>query len=317
MSSSPLRIVFFGTPAFAAPTLARLLDSPHQVVGVVTQPDRARGRGQKVSEAPVKALAVERGIAVLQPEKLRRDEWEAPLAALGADIGVVAAYGKILPDWLLAQPRLGLINVHASLLPRHRGAAPVHRAVMAGDAVTGVTIMRVVKALDAGAMMAVVETPIGPDETSVEVEQRLATLGADLLMDVVHRLAQGPVDEIPQDDQAATYAPKITREDGPLDWTRPAQALHDQVRGLHPWPHASTTLEGQRLIVHRSRVGGPATEPVAPGTVVAAARGTLAVACGDGRTLDLLVIQPEGRRAMAAAEFLAGHRVVPGVRLGR
>lgn len=306
-----------GTPAFAVPTFEALLASRHEVVGLVCQPDRPKGRGQHVVPPPTKVVAQAHGVPVFQPLKLKDDALMAAISALGAEVGVVAAYGRILPDAFIALPPRGMINVHASLLPRHRGAAPVHRAVMAGDAVTGVTIMRVVKALDAGAMMAVVETPIGPDETSVEVEQRLATLGADLLMDVVHRLAQGPVDEIPQDDQAATYAPKITREDGPLDWTRPAQALHDQVRGLYPWPHASTTLEGQRLIVHRSRVGGPATEPVAPGTVVAAARGTLAVACGDGRTLDLLVIQPEGRRAMAAAEFLAGHRVVPGVRLGR
>jgi methionyl-tRNA formyltransferase len=316
MASEPLRLVFFGTPEFAAPTLARLVASRHQVVAAVTQPDRPRGRGQKVSDAPVKALALLTGIPVLQPERLRRDDHEASFLALGADLGVVAAYGKILPEWLLALPRLGLINVHASLLPRYRGAAPVHRAVIAGERETGITIMRVVKALDAGPMLDVVRTPIGPDETSEDVERRLGELGASLLLDVVERLAEGPVPEVAQNDAESTYAQKLTRDDSPIDWARSAQAIHNQVRGLHPWPHAATSIQGRRLIVHRSAVGDPLTDPAPPGTVVAASRTALTVACGDGRGLHLLVLQPEGKRAMPTGDFLAGHPVLPGTLLG-
>jgi methionyl-tRNA formyltransferase len=310
-----LRVVFFGTPDFAVPTLEALLGSPHQIVAAVVQPDRPRGRGQKVSDAPVKARAAAQGVPVLQPDRLSRAEWEASLAALRADLGVVAAYGKILPEWLLAVPRLGLVNVHASLLPRYRGAAPVHRAIIAGERETGVTIMRVVKALDAGPMLATVRTPIGPEETSEDVERRLALLGADLLLEVAARLAEGPVDETAQDDAQASYAAKLTREDSPIDWTRPAEAVHNLVRGLHPWPRATTALRGHRLIVHRSRPAAPLVAPPVAGTVVSVSSAAVTVACGDGRGLDVLVVQPEGRRVMAVGEFLAGHRLAPGDRL--
>ena len=187
----PLRVVFFGTPGFAVPTLEHLAHSRHKVVGVVTQPDRPRGRGQQVSDGPVKALAVALGLPVLQPEKLARDQFEAALTSLNADIGVVAAYGKILPDWLLATPRLGLINVHASLLPKYRGASPIHRAVINGDAETGVTIMRVVKALDAGGMIAAVSVPIGPDDTTTTIESLLAIRGAELLVKTLDAIEAG------------------------------------------------------------------------------------------------------------------------------
>lgn len=313
---APLRLVFYGTPEFAAPTLARLVASRHTVVAVVTQPDRARGRGQRVSDAPVKTLAQLHGIPVLQPERLKRDLCEATFAGLDADLGVVAAYGKILPDWLLAQPRLGLINVHASLLPKYRGAAPVHRAVMAGEHETGVTIMRVVQALDAGPMLDVVTTPIAPDETSDIVEARLGALGATLLAAVVDRLADGPVPETPQDEALATYAPKVTRDDSPIDWAASAQAIHNQVRGLFPWPHASTSVGGTRLILHRTALGDPLAAPAAPGTVVETSRAGASVACGDGHTLRLLALQPEGKRVMAIGDFLAGHPLALGVRLG-
>ena len=204
MTGRPLRVVFFGTPAFAVPTLEALLASSHSVVGVVTQPDRPRGRGQRVSDAPVKSRSLEGGIPVLQPASLKPPEFVAELAALDADLGVVAAYGRILTEAVLAVPRLGMINVHASLLPRYRGAAPVHRAVIAGDRETGVTIMRVVKALDAGPMMATVRRQINADETSVEVERDLARLGAGLLIDVVGQLADGRPSETRQNDAEAT-----------------------------------------------------------------------------------------------------------------
>lgn len=316
MSDAPaLRIAFFGTPAFAVPSLEALLGSRHHVVGVVTQPDRPRGRGQRVTDAPVKAAAVAAGLPVLQPARLARDQFEADFLALGADLGVVAAYGKILPEWILAAPRLGMINVHASILPKFRGASPVHRAVMAGDAETGVTIMRVVKALDAGPMLDVARMPIAPDATSAEVEAGLAALGAGALLATVERLASGEAVETPQDDTLATYAPRLTKDEGLVDWTRPARAVHDQVRGLHPWPHAYTYLDGQRLILHRARVvpGDHVAQP--PGTILPAAD-ALRVACGDGGVLDLLAVQPEGKRVLEPREYLAGRRPAPGARFG-
>jgi methionyl-tRNA formyltransferase len=310
-----LRIAFFGTPAFAVPTLTRLLDSRHDVVGVITQPDRPRGRGQKVSDAPVKALAVERGLEVLQPDRLARDQFEEPFRALNADLGVVAAYGKILPEWLLNTPPLGMINVHASLLPKYRGASPVHRAVLAGDSETGVTIMRVVKALDAGPMIARVVRPIGPDESSDVVERDLAALGADLLVSVLDDLPSGHLVETPQNDADATYAPRLTKEEGRIDWTRSARDLHNHVRGMKPWPAAFTFLNGKRIVVHAARPSEIDSAETLPGTVVAASQ-AITVACGDGHALDLLQVQPEGRRVMPAREFVTGHGRLTGQAFG-
>jgi methionyl-tRNA formyltransferase len=311
-----MRIVFFGTPAFAVPTLAALLQSPHQVVGVVTQPDKPRGRGQRVSEAPVKMLAIERGLTVLQPERLKHDTFAAEFAALHADLGVVAAYGKILPEWLLEAPTHGMINVHASLLPKYRGAAPVHRAVIAGDAETGVTIMRVVKALDAGPIMARAVRAIGPDDTSDVVERDLAALGATLLLSVVDDLAAGRAHETPQDESQATYAHRLTKEEGLLDFTLPAQVLHNRIRGLRPWPTAYTFLHGRRLVVHQARRSDTATQAAEPGTIVEAGARGITVACGDGHAIEILQLQPEGRRTMSAREYLAGHGVLAGQRFG-
>jgi methionyl-tRNA formyltransferase len=311
-----LRLVFFGTPAFAVPTLDALLASRHQVAAVVTQPDRPRGRGQRVSDAPVKALAIERGVPVLQPDRLLRDTFAEPFSAVRADLGVVAAYGKILPEWLLQMPRLGLINVHASLLPKYRGAAPVHRAILAGERETGVTIMRVVKALDAGPMLAAVTRPIGLDDTSDVVERDLARLGADLLVATLDPLVEGRVTEVPQNDADATYAPRLTKQEGAIDWRRDAMALHNHVRGMRPWPNAFTFLTGDRLVVHRARLAERAGGGVEPGVCIAAEGDAISVACGDSRALDLLEVQPEGKRVMAAREFLAGHGRLTGQRFG-
>jgi len=231
VGTPPLRIVYFGTPAFAVPTLDTLVASRHPVVAVVTQPDRPRGRGQKVIASPVKALAIARGIPVLQPERLRDEAFLAQVAALQTDLGVVAAYGRILPEPLIALPRLGMINVHASLLPKYRGAAPVHRAVIAGEAETGVTIMRIVKALDAGAMFAKAIRSIGPDETSDVVEHDLARLGAALLLDVVEQMAEGRAVETPQDDAQATYAARLAKTEGLIDWRLPAPGASSPLPG--------------------------------------------------------------------------------------
>jgi methionyl-tRNA formyltransferase len=312
MVAPGLRIVFFGTPAFAVPTLDALLRSRHTVLGVVTQPDRPRGRGQTVSDAPVKARAIAAALPILQPEKMKDEAFLHALGALDADLGVVAAYGKILTDAVLAIPRRGLINVHASLLPRYRGAAPVHRAIIAGDHETGVTIMRVVKALDAGPMLAVARCPIGPDDTSVTIEQQLAALGADLLVRVADDIAEGRATETPQNDGAATYAHRLTRDDGTVDWSWPAARVHDLIRGLHPWPHACTFCHGKRIILIDSSIDADTAMPdVAPGTIVDAAADRLAIATGDG-VLRLTRLQSEGRRAMTAREFLAGHPMSAG-----
>jgi methionyl-tRNA formyltransferase len=311
-----LKIVFFGTPDFAVPTLRRLLESREQVVAVVSQPDRPRGRGQHVIATPTKAAALEHGVPVMQPERIRDDQFVRAIAGLAPDLGVVAAYGKLLPESLLQIPRLGMINVHASLLPRWRGAAPVHRAVIAGDTETGVTIMRVVKELDAGAMFTTVTRAIDPDETSVDVERALAELGADLLVDVARAMAEGRAVDTPQDAAAATYASKITKEEGAIDWALPAERIHNLVRGLQPWPLVSARFAGGRVLIHKTaRLS--AVSPDAPGTIVRADGDRLEIVAGDGRVLGILMLQPEGRRAMTAREFLAGRQVIPGTKIER
>lgn len=307
-----MRILFFGTPDFAVPTLRALLASSHEVVGVVTQPDRPKGRGQKIAPGAVAQVALDAALPLVQPVKLSDPGVREALAAFDADLGVVAAYGKILPEWLLALPPRGMINVHASLLPAWRGAAPVHRAVMAGDTDTGVTIMRVVKALDAGAMLDRVVVPIDPDVTSDALERALAEAGAARLVEVVDRLAAGPIDEVAQDEAHVTYAAKITRADSPIDWRAPARAIHDRIRGLHPWPHASATLAGVRVILHKS-VRPDGVTVAAPGTIVAAGPAGIDVAAGDGRIVRLLVLQTEGGKRLGAAEFLAGHALASGL----
>jgi len=308
-----LRVAFFGTPAFAVPTLEHLVRSHHPVAGVITQPDRPRGRGQQVSDAPVKALAVTLGLPVLQPERLARDVFENPFAQLRADIGVVAAYGKILPDWLLATPRLGLINVHASLLPKYRGASPVHRAVINGDAETGVTIMRVVKALDAGPMLAHVRIPIHQDDTTTALEAALAVRGAELLVQTLDDIDAGRATETPQDEALVTYAPKLTKAEGLIDWRQPAGQVHNLVRGLWPWPHAYTFVDGTRIILHRTRRSDHAATAPAGTILAASAADGLHVACGDG-AVEILELQLEGKRVMSARDAMASRLLTAGGR---
>ena len=305
VDAAPLRIVFFGTPAFAVPALEALLASRHAVVGVVTQPDRPRGRGQKTTAAPVKASATAAGVPVLQPDSMKDPDFVAALSAMKADLGVVAAYGKILTDTVLALPRLGMVNVHASLLPRYRGAAPVHRAIIAGERETGITIMRVVRALDAGPMLATARRPIGPDETSEDVERDLARIGAALAVSTIDRLVDGRISELAQNDADATYAHRLAKDDGVVDWALSADQIHDRIRGLHPWPHGFTFLGDKRLILLRSTPSAGVTGSE-PGTVVEANGDRLGVATGAG-VLNLLELQAEGKRPMPAREFLAGH----------
>ena len=308
---TPLRVAFFGTPGFAVPSLRALLGSAHTVVAVVTQPDRPRGRGHTVRPGAVKLVALEAGLPILQPERLKETSFRAALAAFAPDLGVVAAYGKLLPEDLLKLPRLGLINVHASLLPRWRGAAPVHRAILAGDAETGVTIMRVVKALDAGPTIAAAPTPIGPDETSAELEARLAVIGGGLLVEAVDRLASGTATETPQNETAVTYARRLERGESQVDWGRAARAVHNQIRGLQPWPLAAAMLRGHRMLLLRSAVKDDAPRDETPGTICGVDPDGIDVATRPG-AVRLLEIQMAGRAAMPAGAFLRGHALRPG-----
>jgi len=309
-----LRIIYFGTPQFAVPALEKLIASRHQVVTLVSQPDRPKGRGHKLQLTATKTVAAAAAIPVVQPLKLKDPDFLATIADLRPDLGVVAAYGRILPEALLGIPRLGMINIHGSLLPKYRGAAPVHRAVINGDVETGISIMRVVKELDAGPVFSLGRLPIGVDDTTPEIERALSVMGADLVSRVVDQLSEGTPPESPQDDAAASYAPKIEKHEGAIDWNQSAYRLHNLIRGLQPWPLVSGRLNGVKFLVHRSvvpsgRAGGSG------GTVVRASEGVLAVAGSDGRVLHIQELQPEGKRPMSARDFLAGHRVAPGVRI--
>jgi methionyl-tRNA formyltransferase len=308
-----VRILFMGTPSFAVPSLEHLLDSRHRVVGVVTQPDRPRGRGQRVTPGAVKTLATEREVPVLQPERLSDADVLAAIRTLTPDLAVVAAYGRLLPQVMLDLPRLGVINVHASLLPRWRGAAPVHRAIIAGDTETGITIMRVVLALDAGPILSKVSTPIDPNETSVELENRLATLGAGELLSVVDRLERDNISGEPQNGALVTYAKRLERRDSDVDWARPALAVHDQIRGLQPWPIAVGQLKGRRISLLRATVEHSRELQVAPGTVVAAGPDGLIVATRPG-AIRVIEVQEAGRAVMSVGAYLNGRPIAAGDR---
>jgi methionyl-tRNA formyltransferase len=310
-------VVFLGTPGFAVPSLQALLGSRHSVIAVVTQPDRPSGRGRLLATPPVKSLAMEAAVPILQPATMKDEAVAARMRDLNCDLGVVVAYGRILPDAVLGATSLGFVNVHASLLPRHRGAAPIHHAVMSGDATTGVTIMRVVRELDSGPIFLQASRPIGPEETSEVIERDLAELGARLLIDTIDRLADGTAVETEQDHSRATYAPRLTRADGLIDWTASAQHVHDKVRGLHPWPYAHTFLRGARWTVRRTdlpaRIQGADADG---GRIIRVSSDGIEVVAGDGNTVRILEVQLDSRRAMPAREFLAGHEVTPGDRLG-
>jgi len=317
-----LRIVFLGTPAFAVPSLEALVRSRHTVVGVVSQPDRPKGRGQQLQPTPTGMTAQAHGIPVLQPAKIRDEAFLQATRDLQPDLGVVVAFGRILPDALLAIPRLGMINVHASILPWYRGAAPIQRAVLAGDAETGVSIMRVVSELDAGPVFSIARTPIPPDATSGDMADALARIGADALIPIVDLLAEGHAVETPQNPDEATYAAKVTKEEGVIDWGVPAGRIHNLVRGLQPWPLASTTLNGRRLVLRKTELNLTPVESrdaamsPSPGTVVATTGDGIVVACGFGTQLRIVDVQPEGRRSMSARDFLAGRNVRAGSRFG-
>jgi methionyl-tRNA formyltransferase len=305
-----LTTVFLGTPEAAVPSLEALLDSGHRVLAAATAPDRPKGRGMELAASPVKQRAQARGIPVLQPPSLRTPQAQAELAAAGADVFVVCAYGLILPPAVLDQPRLGCVNVHFSLLPAFRGAAPVAAALLAGVPVSGVTIMQMDPGLDTGPILDTVEEPVRPDDDTGSLEARLAVAGADLLVSVLDRLEAGAIDARPQDGSQASYAGKVTPEDARIDWDQPGPSIVNRVRAFSPRPGAWTTLDGRRLKVWRARAAG---EPGggAPGSFASGAGGSLVVATGDGAVV-LEEVQPEGGRRMSGADFLRGRRGAAG-----
>lgn len=297
-----------GTPDFAVPSLAALLEAGHEVCGVFCQPDKPVGRHQnKLQAPPVKQFALSKDIPVFQPVKLRDGTALAQLKELDPELIVVAAYGRILPDDILALPPKGCINVHSSLLPKYRGAAPINWAVINGDAETGVTIMHMATELDAGDIIDQVSTPIDPDETVEAVHDRLAALGGELLVKVVGEIAAGTAKRTPQDHEKATLAPMLSRALSPIDWTRPAKAIHDQVRGLVPWPATSTDILGGGVVKVYAVSETGETTGKAPGTILAAGNPGIDVACGDGKVIRITELQAPGSRRMAAADYLRGH----------
>jgi len=303
-----MKILFMGTPLFAVPSLEALVAAGHQVVGVFSQPDKPKNRGMKLQPTPVKVCAQVHDIPVFQPTRLRDGAALETIRQLEPDLIVVAAYGRILPQEILDYPRLGCVNVHSSLLPKYRGAAPINWAILNGEKETGVTIMHMAPALDAGDIIAQRATPIDPDETAEALYDRLARLGADLLAETLPRLADGTAPRTPQAEDQATLAPMLSRDLSPMDFTRPAQALHDQVRGLIPWPAATMELNGVRCKVFATAVLGETTGK-APGSVIQADKKGLKLACGGGTVLGIQVLQAAGGKRMAAADYLRGHPV--------
>lgn len=304
-----MRILFMGTPEFAAASLKRLVEDGHTVCGVFTQPDKPKNRGHKVVFSPVKEYALTENIPVYQPASMRDGEALDRIRELAPELTVVAAYGKILPEEILAVPPCGSINVHSSLLPKYRGAAPINWAILNGETETGVSIMYMAKELDAGDVILQKSTPIGPEEDAGTLTARLAQLGAEALSEAVSALADGTAGRTPQDGRMQTYAPMLSREMSPIDWTRSAHAVSCQVRGLIPWPCASTDIiSGEAVKLFSVRETGEETG-AAPGVILAAGKHGIDVACGDGKVLRILELQAGGGKRMTAAAYLLGHPI--------
>ncbi|HET9701927.1 MAG TPA: methionyl-tRNA formyltransferase [Burkholderiales bacterium] len=308
-----MRLIFAGTPEFAATALRSLIAAGHELALVLTQPDRPAGRGLKPAPSPVKTLALAHGLALRQPATLRDPAEQAPLRAVGADAMVVAAYGLILPQAVLDIPRLGCLNIHASLLPRWRGAAPIQRAILAGDARTGITIMQMDAGLDTGDMLLAEDVAIEVDDTAGTLHDKLAGLGARCIVRALEQLGRGALARRPQGEEGASYAPKISRQEAALDWRRDAAELARAVRAFDPFPGSWSELNGNAVKIWRA--SALAAGAGAPGEVLAAGREGILVACGDG-ALRLEVLQRAGGRRLAAAEFLAGYPLAPGARFG-
>ncbi len=310
-----LRIVFCGTPQFAVPTLRRLLsEHDFEVHAVVTQPDRPKGRGQEVAASPVKEVALATGVRVLQPERIKSEEAERELRGLSPDAIVIIAYGQIVPASLLTIPRLGWINLHGSLLPKYRGAAPIQWAIANGETRTGLTTMRIDARMDTGDILLQRETEIGPDETAPELAERMAEEGAALMVETLRKLAAGEIAPRAQDHSQASYAPLLKKEDGRIDWNLPARAIYNRMRGFAPWPGAHTRFRGQVCHIWGKPVVGETT-PGAPGAIRSDEKG-LRVACGEGSWLAVDFVQLEGRKRISAGEFRSGFPLRDGEAFG-
>jgi methionyl-tRNA formyltransferase len=312
-----VRLLFMGTPDFAVSSLEALMEAGYQIAAVVTQPDRPVGRKQVLTPPPVKQAALRHGLTVLQPEKIKDEQALSEVLAYQPDLIVTAAYGQILPKRLLETPRFGCINVHASLLPKYRGGAPIHKSIIEGEKETGVTIMYMVEALDAGDMLSKVVVPIEERDTVGTMHDKLAAAGAKLLIETLPKLLAGQLQPIPQNHAEATYAPNIKRADERIDWNKSAEQIYNQVRGLNPWPVAFTTCEGKLWKiwwVEKEELSGTLGEP---GTVIGRAADGLSVACGTG-SVKIVELQPEGKKRMSMHEFLrgAGASVEIGTKLG-
>ena len=301
-----MRVVFLGTPEFAVPSLKAILSAGHDVAAVFTQPDRPKGRGNLLAESPVKSAASAMEIPVHQPERIRRPEAVQQLRQLAADLMVVVGYGQIIPQAIIDMPAHGILNVHASLLPKYRGAAPIQWAIANGESETGVTIMQIDAGLDTGDMLAKASALIGPDETAPELSARLAPLGAELLVKVMDQLKAGTAQREKQKDSEATLAPILDKEDGRIDWSLPASRIYARLRGFTPWPGAYTTWRGQSLIVSNAK---PVLEHASePGRLEVHGKDLL-VGCGSGTALQLVEVQPAGKKRMLSQAFLSGYMV--------
>ena len=303
--SKDMRIVFMGTPDIAATCLKKIIEDGFHVVGVYTQPDRPKNRGMKLAFSPVKEVALEHDLPVFQPENFREEETVEQLRALKPNVVAVVAYGRILPQKVLDIPTKGCINIHASILPEYRGSAPYQWAVLDGKKETGVTAMYLCREMDAGDMIDVSKTPIGPDETAGELLDRLAVLGADLLSSTLTKIENGTAVATPQDSSLATYAPMLDKTMCPIDWTKTAQQIHDHVRGMNPWPVATAELGGKRFKIYATAVMEGSAN-AAPGTILALTKTGLQVACADG-IVEIRMLQAEGGKRMAAPDYFRGH----------
>lgn len=303
-----MRIVFMGTPEFAVPCLRALVEGPWQVVGVFTQPDKPKGRGNKVIFSPVKEYALQAGLPVYQPERIRKESVEL-LKSLDADVFVTAAFGQILSQAILDIPRLGCVNVHPSLLPRHRGSAPINWAILQGDATTGVSTMMMARGVDSGDVLLQTEQPMLPGETAGEMTERLSHVGAALLAETLRRLESGTITRTPQDESRMTYDPMLNKDMGRVDWQRSATEIVNQIHGLNPWPGVSVPWAGGRLKLHRAKA---AEGEGAPGEVLRAdPKQGLVVACGEG-AVEIVQLQAPGGKAMLAKDYLRGHPMAVG-----
>ncbi len=304
-----MKILFMGTPEYSVPTLKALAQAGHTIIGAYTQPDKAVGRKQILTPPPVKVCALELGVPVFQPNSFKNAEVEEQIRSLNPDVIVTVAFGKILPESILNIPKYGCVNGHASLLPRHRGASPIHWSIVSGDKETGITTMYMAKGIDTGDILLKRATPIGPNETAGELHDRLAQMSAALMVETLEKLEKGEITPIPQKEELSTYAPIMTKDMGFLTFNKTAEEIRNLIRGFNPWPAAYFMLEGKRIKVFASEISEQTSKPA--GTIIKSS-GELVIACANGTSLSLTEIQPEGSKRMSAKDYLIGHKILVG-----